>query len=147
MPQIIIASSSLPHARPVLVNDLGLFARNLATSPGRGGLAHSSGVRQFLHQKDESISAQNPLRRAERRTLSTGLEYSESATSLATQAKDNVQIVGSLGYRATAHFALGNAPLLQRLPAATNYDVNLWRASPASRRPSASFFVATGSEH
>jgi tetratricopeptide (TPR) repeat protein len=104
-----LIESHLPLlGRGILVNALGLFALNLGDlNRARAAFLHSRDLARSA--LDRSISAQN-LAGIE---LDSGhfrevLDYSESAVSLGTEAKDNALVTFSLAYRATAHFALGD---------------------------------------
>jgi tetratricopeptide (TPR) repeat protein len=97
--------------RSQLVNDLGLFARNLGDlARARDAFAHCRRLNASVSdQKNESINTQN-LAEVE---LNAGnfreaCEHSESAASLATKAKDETEIIKTLAYRATARFACGD---------------------------------------
>jgi tetratricopeptide (TPR) repeat protein len=116
-------------AQGVLVNDIGLFAKN------GGELAQAreafANCRSMLaadrNQKNESINAQN-LAELE---LNAGrfpqaLDYSETALSLATEAKDDTELRDSLCCRSTANFDLGKI-------AAAAADFH--RATDLERRP------------
>jgi tetratricopeptide (TPR) repeat protein len=104
-----------PHLPPrecaSLVNDLGLFAENLGDiARAREAFRHARDlIRSAGSPAHESIYAQN-LADADLNAGHFGhaLVDSESAVSLAGEAKDDAETVGSLCYRATAHFALGN---------------------------------------
>jgi tetratricopeptide (TPR) repeat protein len=104
-----------PHlairSRSGLVNDLGLFAQSLGDiARARGAFGHCRRLDAGASdQKNESMDTQN-LADVE---LNAGhfrqaVEHSESAVSLATEAKNDTFIMFSLAFRATAHFALGD---------------------------------------
>jgi tetratricopeptide (TPR) repeat protein len=104
-----------PHlpllSRSLLVNDLGLFAKNLGDlARARAAFHHSRDLSgSESDRKGESTCARN-LAQVE---LDAGhfreaLDCSESAVSLATEAKDDTEIENAFSYRATAHFALGD---------------------------------------
>jgi tetratricopeptide (TPR) repeat protein len=96
--------------RSLLVNDLGLFARDLGDL-ARARLAFSHCRRldaAASDPKNESIVARN-LAAVELNAgrFRVALEYSDSAVSLATEAKDETETRGSLAFRATLRFAHG----------------------------------------
>ena len=97
--------------RSALVADLGLFASDLGDlSRARGAFAHSRRLYAGASDQPNESRIANNLAEVE---LNAGhfrqvFAYSESAVSLATEAKDDRLTKYSLGYRATAHFALGN---------------------------------------
>jgi tetratricopeptide (TPR) repeat protein len=99
------------HHRSALVADLGLFASDLGDlARARGAFAHSR--RLYAGASDEPNESRTAQNLAEVE-LNAGhfrqaFAYSESAISLATEAKDDRLTKYSLSYRATAHFALGN---------------------------------------
>lgn len=97
--------------RGLLVNDLGLFARNLGDlARAREAHRHSRDLfRSESDRKEESTDARNlAWVELDAGHFREALEYSESAVSLATEAKDQAGCKNSLAYRATAHLALGN---------------------------------------
>jgi tetratricopeptide (TPR) repeat protein len=97
--------------RSVLVASLGLFAMNLGDlAQARGAFGYCRRLRQSASdRKNESIVAQN-LAEVELYAgrFREALEHSNSAFSLATEAKDDTEITDSLSYRAAAYFALGD---------------------------------------
>lgn len=100
----------LPYGS-VLVNDLGLFSLSLGDL-ARAGRALGNAQRLFdraSNQTDESKTAQN-LAHLElmARHFREALKNSESGVLLATEAKNEDQLIFSLAYRATSQFALGD---------------------------------------
>lgn len=97
--------------RSNLVNELGLYAMNLGDlARAREAFAHGRRLdARDSNQRGESMIAQN-LAEVElvAGRFRQALGCSESAVQLAMEAKDDAQITYSLGYRATAHFALGD---------------------------------------
>lgn len=104
-----------PHLRlrerSILVSTLGLFAERLGDlARARKASAHcrrlDAGVSD---QTNESIDAGN-LAELDRvgGDFRRALDYSDSALSLATEAKDDTRIGNALCYRASAHFAMGD---------------------------------------
>jgi len=97
--------------RSLLLNELGLFSKNLGDLVRAGeALRHSRDLaRSASNPEWESIYAQN-LTWLERDAgrFRAALDYSESAVSLATNAMEENNIRWALTYRATAHSALGD---------------------------------------
>ena len=92
------------HDQAVLVNDLGMFARNLGDlTRARRALAQSQQL------QTDSLGDQN-LAEVELYAgrFRQALVYSEGAVSLATEAQRVDYQIFSLAFRATSHFALGN---------------------------------------
>jgi hypothetical protein len=97
--------------RAALVANLGLFAKNQGDlARAREAYNHCRSLASTASDhKNESTNARN-LAEVE---LNAGhfrlaLDYSESAASLAAEARDDTTVKYSLCYRATAYFALGD---------------------------------------
>jgi tetratricopeptide (TPR) repeat protein len=94
-----------------LVNALALFAKDQGDlSRARMGLTYCRSLdADASDQRNESVHAQNlALVELDAGHFRQALECSESALSLAAEAKDDSELWKSLGCRATAHFALGD---------------------------------------
>jgi tetratricopeptide (TPR) repeat protein len=131
------------HDRSVLVNDLGLFAKDQGDlTRAREPYAHCQSL------GTDSVGAEN-LAEVE---LNAGrfpqaLDYAESAVSLAAETKDDIDTKFSLASRATAHFALGASPPRQRtFSVPPNWMVDPCTAYAESARQRANCFGATGPE-
>ena len=100
-----------PREQSVLVNDLGLYAKNLGDlARARVALAHCSRLEAITSdRKEASIHSQN-LAEVELHSgrFRQSLDYAETAISQAKEAQDNTGTIYSLCFRATAHFALGD---------------------------------------
>jgi tetratricopeptide (TPR) repeat protein len=97
--------------RAVLVNGLGLFAKDLGDLVrAREALGHSRDLSQRdPDRKQESMCFQNiAWLELDAGCFRKALEYSEAAVRLVTEAKENQYIVDALSYRAAARFALGD---------------------------------------
>ena len=108
--------SSIEHHMPardraILINALGLFAKNLGNlERARSAFRYSSGQDQSVSDLPaESVGNQN-LAEVELHAglFPSALDYAETALALAMRAEDETQIADSLGCRATVNFALGN---------------------------------------
>jgi tetratricopeptide (TPR) repeat protein len=107
----IVESTLSLQDRSLLVNDLGLFAMGLGDlARAREALTHCRGLNACVpDRKNESINVQNlALVELNAGHFPVALEFSQSAVSLATEAKDDNQIKHALTYRATAYFTLGD---------------------------------------
>ncbi len=103
-----IESPLSPHDQSKLVNDLAIFAIHLGDlTRARRALVHFQ--RLDVDQKNQSIGFQNLVHiEIYGGRFRQASELSESAVSLAEEAKDETEIRDSLSYRAASHFALGD---------------------------------------
>jgi tetratricopeptide (TPR) repeat protein len=108
-------STTGPHLsvrdRSALICTLGLFANSLGDlARAREAFTHCRRLNAGASdQESESADAENlALVELHAGRFRQALDYSESAASLATEAKDDSHINHSLVSRAAAHFALGD---------------------------------------
>jgi tetratricopeptide (TPR) repeat protein len=118
-----------PRYRSMLVNAMGLFAKNLGDlARARGAHGHCLQLNAGASDRlNESIASQNLVEiELDGGHFPRALEFAERAVALATEATDEEQTRNSLAYRATSHFLLGNITA-----AATDFQ----KSSELDRRP------------